>query len=153
VSTTQLNPTGTDTRAVDGTDSAHAPDARSIATGVLARLEAAWNAGDGEAFGAPYADDASFVTIRGEFHRSRAAIAGGHAAILGSIYAGSTNRMQVVHARFVAADVIVVTSRNTMTAPTGPLAGTNAAMSTSVLVRAGAEWQVAVTHNTLEAGQ
>lgn len=145
MSTTQLNTT--DPQAVDTSD------ARRIAEGVLGRLEAAWNAGDGQAFGAPYAVDASFVTIRGEFHHSRAAIAGGHAAILGSIYKGSTNRMEVVDARFVADDVIVVTSRNTMVAPTGPLTGTNAAMSTSVLVRDGGEWQVAVTHNTLEVGQ
>lgn len=142
---TQLNTP--DPQAVDTSE------ARRIAAGVLGRLEAAWNAGDGQAFGAPYAADASFVTIRGEFHRSRAAVAAGHAAVLGSIYAGSTNHMEVVDARFVADDVIVVTSRNTMVAPTGPFAGTTAAMSTSVLIRDGGDWQVAVTQNTLEVGQ
>ena len=68
-----------------------------------------------------------------------------------SIYAGSTNRMELVDARHVADDVIVATSRNTLDAPSGPLAGIHAATSTSVLVRVGDTWQVAVTHNTLEA--
>ncbi|MBC9822583.1 SgcJ/EcaC family oxidoreductase [Terrabacter sp. MAHUQ-38] len=135
MSTTQLHP-ATETQ---------------VATDVLARLEAAWNAGDGQAFGTLYADDATFVTIRGDHLRGRAAIAGGHAAILGSIYAGSTNRMEVLDARRVADDVIVMTSRNTLDAPHGPLAGVHAAMSTSVLVHTGDAWQITVTHNTLEA--
>ena len=124
-----------------------------VATRLLARLEAAWNAGDGDAFGAPYAPDATFVTIRGEHHRGRPAIAAGHAAIFGSIYADSTNEMVVADARRVTDDVIVVTSRNTLDAPRGPLAGIHAALSTSVLVRDGHDWQVAVTHNTMEAAR
>ena len=91
------------------------------------------------------------MTVRGEQVRGRGGIAGGHAAILASIYAGSTNQMEVVDARFVADDVIVATSRNTMVAPTGPLAGTNTAMSTSVLGRDGSQWRIAATQNTLEA--
>jgi uncharacterized protein (TIGR02246 family) len=122
-----------------------------IAGDVLARLEAAWNTGDGHAFGAPYAEDATFVNIRGDHLRGRGVIAGGHAAIFGSIYAGSTNRMELLDARRVADDVIVMTSRNTLEAPHGPLAGVHAAVSTSVLVRTGDVWQIAVTHNTLEA--
>jgi uncharacterized protein (TIGR02246 family) len=145
VSTTQLNP--------DTTRPGDAPDARRIAEGVLSRLESAWNAGDGVAFGAPYAPDATFVTVRGERHRGRSAIAAGHAAILATIYAGSTNRMQLVDARHVAGDVIVAASRNTLDVPSGPLAGIHVATSTSVIVRAGESWQVAATHNTLEARQ
>ena len=59
--------------------------------------------------------------------------------------------MELVDARHVADDVIVATSRNTLDAPSGPLAGIHAATSTSVLVRVGETWQIAVTHNTLEA--
>ena len=91
------------------------------------------------------------MTIRGEQHRGRDAVGSGHAAIFATIYAGSTNRMALVDARHVANDVIVATSRNTLDAPSGPLAGIHAATSTSVLVRVGDTWQVAVTHNTLEA--
>lgn len=121
-----------------------------IAQDVLTRLETAWNAGDGTAFGAPYQSDASFVTIRGEVAHGPA-IGAGHAAIFATIYAGSTNRMELLEAQRVGEDVIVATSRNTLEAPHGPLAGVHAAMSTSVLVRTGDEWRIAATQNTLVA--
>ena len=143
MSTIELDPSAT--------EAAQHIAATETAAAVLAGLESAWNAGDGEAFGAPYAADATFVNIRGEHHRGRGAIAGGHAAIFATIYAGSTNRMELVEARHLADDVIVATSRNTLDVPSGPLAGIHAATSTSVLVRVGDTWQVAVTHNPLEA--
>ena len=87
-----------------------------IAREVLARLEQAWNSGDGNAFGAPYRDDASFVTIRGELAHG-AEIGTGHAQILTSIYAGSTNHMELLEAQRVSDDVIIATSRNTLDAP------------------------------------
>jgi uncharacterized protein (TIGR02246 family) len=121
-----------------------------IAQDVLARLEEAWNAGDGGAFGQPYRADASFVTIRGELVHG-GAIGAGHDQIFRTIYAGSTNRMELLEAQRVSDDVIIATSRNTLTAPHGPLAGVHAAMSTSVLVRAGDEWLIATSHNTLAA--
>ena len=119
-----------------------------IARDVLARLENAWNAGDGAAFGAPYQPDASFVTIRGEMAHGPA-IGAGHAAIFATIYAGSRNRMELLEAQRIGDDVIVATSRNTLEAPHGPLAGVHAALSTSVLVRTGEEWRIAATQNTL----
>ena len=143
MSTTQPDPSATEVTQHTA--------ATGTAAAILNRLESAWNAGDGKAFAAPYTSDATFVTIRGEHHRGRDAVGSGHAAILATIYAGSTNRMELVDARHVAEDVIVATSRNTLDAPSGPLAGIHAATSTSVLVRVGDTWQVAVTHNTLEA--
>ena len=119
-----------------------------IAREVLARLEQAWNSGDGNAFGAPYRDNASFVTIRGELAHG-AEISTGHAQIFTSIYAGSTNHMELLEAQRVSDDVIIATSRNTLEAPHGPLAGVHAAMSTSVLVRSGDDWRIATSQNTL----
>lgn len=42
-----------------------------ISRTVIEQLESAWNAADGAAFGAPFAPDADFVTIRGELHSGR----------------------------------------------------------------------------------
>ena len=84
-------------------------NAEQIARDVLARLEAAWNAGDGSAFGAPYREDASFVAIRGELSHGEE-IAAGHAQILASIYQGSTNRMELLEAQRLSDDVILATS-------------------------------------------
>ena len=69
-----------------------------MALEVLAHLEAAWNAGDGTAFGDRYTADASFVTVRGEHILGREAIGAGHAGIFSTIYAGSVNRMELVRA-------------------------------------------------------
>ena len=135
--------------AVEQTDPAAAGRA------VLARLEAAWNSGDGAAFGAVYSADASFVTIRGEHFVGAEAIAEGHAGIFGSIYAGSVNRMELVRADEVADGVVVAVSVSTLDCPTGPLRGVNRATTTNVLTRpsgGGSTWQVVATHNTLATG-
>lgn len=121
-----------------------------IATEVLRRLEGAWNATDGAAFGAVYRPDASFVTVQGQHAQDAEAIAGGHAGIFATIYAGSVNSMELVSARELADGVVLAVSRNTLRVPAGPLAGTHQAMSTSVVVRdPDGGWSVAATHNTL----
>jgi len=128
-----------------------ASDPTTVASAVLERLETAWNAGDGDAFGAAYTPDASFVTIRGDHIVGREAIGAGHAGIFGSIYAGSVNRMELVRATELADGVVLAVSANTLDVPAGPLAGRHQAMSTSVVVRStdGEDWAVASTHNTL----
>ena len=129
-------------------------NAEQVATEVLGRLEQAWNDGDGAAFGEVYTDDATFVTVRGEWIPGRAAIAAGHAGIFRTIYAGSTNRMELVAARALVDGSVVASSRHTLEVPAGPAAGTVAARSTSVIVPDAADpsgWRVAATHNTYVA--
>ena len=119
---------------------------------IVASLEAAWNAGDGHAYGAPFSADADFVTIRAEHLRGRDAIAAGHAAIFRTIYAGSINRMRVESARLLRPDVGLVHVEATLKAPTGPLAGTHVARFSLVLTREAGDWHIASLHNTLEPG-
>ncbi|MGI5130891.1 SgcJ/EcaC family oxidoreductase [Pseudonocardia sp. CA-107938] len=45
---------------------------------VLSRLAAAWNAGDGTAYGAEFTEDATYVTFAGQVLRGREAIAATH---------------------------------------------------------------------------
>jgi uncharacterized protein (TIGR02246 family) len=117
--------------------------------GVVQSLEAAWNAADGKAFGAPFAVDADFVTIRAEHYVGRDAIAAGHAAIFRTIYGGSTIRFVVEASRFVRSDVAVAHVRSLLNAPTGPLAGQHAALFSIVLTRDCAGWCIVSLHNTL----
>ena len=129
-------------------------NAHQVATEVLDRLEQAWNDGDGASFGAVYTDDATFVTIRGEWVTGRTAITQGHSQIFRTIYAGSTNAMELVAVRELGDGSLVASSVSTLTSPTGPLAGTARARSTSVIVPDAADpsgWRVASTHNTLVA--
>ncbi len=106
----------------------------AIAQDVLDRLQAAWNSGDGAAYGAVYGTDASFVTVRGEHLVGRQAIGEGHAGIFASIYAGSVNRMKLLSADQVSPGVVRAISAATLTCPSGPLAGVHQAMSTNIIV-------------------
>lgn len=125
----------------------------TVARNVLGQLEAAWNSADGQAFGAGYARDASFVTVRGDHLTGRTSIAAGHHGIFTTIYVGSVNRMQLVHAQEIADGVVLSVAISTLDCPAGPLTGVHRAMSTSVIVRqdikSAAPWLVVSTHNTL----
>jgi uncharacterized protein (TIGR02246 family) len=129
----------------------HEPE--TIARTVLAALEAAWNDGDGDAYGALYAPDASFVTVRGDHAVGSRAIGEGHAQIFATIYADSVNRMELVQAQEIRPGMVLAVSVNTLRCPSGPLAGEHKAMSTSLIAAADQDssWRVVATHNTLMA--
>jgi uncharacterized protein (TIGR02246 family) len=116
---------------------------------IVGELEQAWNAADGAAFARPFAEDADFVNIRGEHHRTRDAIAKGHQAIFNSIYKGSVVRFQLARVRTLAPGVLLAHVRSTLKAPTGPLAGEYGALFSMVLVQDQGNWRIAAFHNTL----
>jgi uncharacterized protein (TIGR02246 family) len=116
---------------------------------ILQRLEQAWNAADGTAFGAEFADESDFVNVRGEHHRGAAAIGQGHQGIFDSIYAGSSVSYRLDMARLVAPGCIVAVASSTLDAPSGPLQGVNHARMTMVIVEQGDDWLVTAFHNTL----
>ena len=126
---------------------------RSAVETIVTRLEAAWNAMDGDAFAAPFASDADFVNIRGEHFRGRDAIAGGHTAIFRSIYAGSANRYTLESARLVRPDVALAHVHAVLDSPQGPLKGRHGALFSLVLTREPGGWKIAAFHNTLQAPQ
>ena len=117
---------------------------------IVGQLEAAWNAMDGAAFAAPFADDADFVNIRGEHHRGKAAITAGHKAIFKSIYAGSSVALTFEAARLLGPDVALVRVHSILDAPQGPLKGRHGARFSMVLTRTSNAWEIAAFHNTTE---
>jgi uncharacterized protein (TIGR02246 family) len=130
--------------AIDSSD-------RSAIEKIVANLEAAWNAADGKAFGAPFSVDADFVNIRADHFRTRDAIAAGHDAIFRTIYAGSVNSYRVESVRLLRPDVALAHVQAVLNAPAGPLAGTHSSRFSMVLTREGGGWQIASLHNTLVA--
>jgi uncharacterized protein (TIGR02246 family) len=128
-----------------------APAERTALESIVRQLEAAWNAMDGAAFAAPFAADAEFVNIRGEYFRERTAIAAGHAALFHGVYAGSTNHCAVEGARLLRPEVALIRVHSVLHVPQGPLAGRHAARFSLVLTKEGGTWQIAALHNTLEA--
>ena len=127
------------------------PTATDVARDVLARLEAAWNAADGAAFGAVYAPDASFVTIRGEHivgsdrHRRRARRDLRHDLRRQRQPDGAGPR------RGGRPRHVLAISVNTLDCPTGPLAGIHQAAvdERRWSGRADGSWRASLTHNTL----
>ncbi|MEO8217428.1 MAG: SgcJ/EcaC family oxidoreductase [Acidobacteriota bacterium] len=115
---------------------------------LVARLEAAWNEADVEAFAAEFAPDADFVNIRGDYASGREAIAAGHAHIWSSIYAGSTVRYSIAHLRALTPSIVLVHLDAELLVPPGPAAGTTKAIPSLVIVRDEDRWQVAAFHNT-----
>lgn len=108
---------------------------------------------DGAAFGARFADETDFVTVRGEHHHGDAAYIGrAHQGIFNSIYAGSTVRYRVDAARAIAPSVVVAVASSTLDAPTGPLQGVNHSTITAVLTEQDGRWSISAFHNTLVAG-
>jgi uncharacterized protein (TIGR02246 family) len=125
-------------------------DDRAALEDIVTGLQNAWNAADGSAFAAPFAEDADFVDIRGDHHRGRAAIAAGHDAVLRTIYAGSRNRYTVESARMLSPDVALVHVRSALEVPQGPMAGEHGACFSLVFTRESGGWKIASLHNTLE---
>ena len=123
---------------------------RAALDAMVKRMESAWNAGDASEFAAAFAEDADFVNVRAEHHRGRAAIEAGHAGILRSIYAGSTNHYTVEEARLLRPDVAVVHVHASLDVPQGPLAGRNQARFSMVLTKDNDRWSIASFHNTME---
>jgi uncharacterized protein (TIGR02246 family) len=121
-----------------------------VAEQIVKRLEDAWNAGDGAAFGAPFTPDADFVDIRGVWHAGNA-IAAGHQQIFDTVYSGSTVHYELLQTRPLDDHVILGHVRGRLSAPTGPLAGENEALASVVIVREGDDHRIAAFHNTLVA--
>lgn len=125
-------------------------DLRMAAGQFFAQLEAAWNAADGERFGAEFTEVTDFVTIRGEhLHGGSALVAEGHQAIFDTIYRGSTNRIHLDRAREIAPGCLLAHATATLDAPLGPLAGTHHAKMTALLVEHDGTWKATAFHNTL----
>jgi len=123
-----------------------------VAGSIFDHLEDAWNRHDGDGFGAVFADEVDFVDIRGAHHHGDAAIVGiGHQALFDSVYAGSTVRYRVAHARRIDAGVIVAIANATLDAPHGPLQGQHESRMTAVLVADATRWRITSFQNTLVA--
>lgn len=123
-------------------------DVTRIASDLTTHLAAAWNAADGERYGAVFTDDATFVDIRGDQHRSRKAIGKGHAALFRGIYRGSTVNASLTDATALGG-VIVAHAHFAMEAPAAPLPPNDGSTATFVIVDDGGTWRIASFHNTL----
>ncbi|GAA0329477.1 SgcJ/EcaC family oxidoreductase [Actinoallomurus spadix] len=80
-------------------------------TAVLDRLTAAWNAGDGAAYGAEFTADATYITYVGTLYVGGAEIGAAHQALFESFLKGTRLTSEIVDVRFTGPDTAVVITR------------------------------------------
>jgi uncharacterized protein (TIGR02246 family) len=110
-----------------------------------------WNAGDGQAFAAPFADDADYTVWDGMYIKGRQTIAAGHQHIFDTVYKGTTNQIEVEEVRFLREDVALARARACLYTPEGEVAGTafgNGVKPLFVLTKTNGHWQIDAFQNT-----
>ncbi len=122
-------------------------DPRTTAETLTQRLQDAWNAADGAAFGAAFTVHADFVTIRGELH-SGPAIAAGHQQIFDTVYRGSRIAGTVEGVRTIGPGVALARVAYHLRIPRDGAEHKARARATLVLTNGGAGWRIAAFHNT-----
>ncbi|GAA4523963.1 SgcJ/EcaC family oxidoreductase [Amycolatopsis samaneae] len=111
---------------------------------IITGLERAWNAGDGAAWGARFAEDADFVDVVGRIQRGRKVIAEEHQKIFDTIYRGSLLEIRRLDVRPIGEGALLVHTTSKLRVPGGPRKGEWAAIQTKV-VRDG---EIMAFHNT-----
>ena len=118
---------------------------------MVAKLEAAWNAGDSVAWASFFAEDVDFIHILGVHYTGRAAVETGHRMIWDTIYKGSTVTYAVEKIRTAGPDVAVVLVLGEMTFYDNGVERHIKARPTITVGRMGDVWQIVVFQNTLVA--
>lgn len=127
---------------------------------IVAAMEAAWNAGDGEAFAAAMAEDVDFIDVLGRHHVGRKAVAEGHKGIFATIYKGSHVSYAVEKIRAAGEGAVVFVRARLMTTLAGPADDRDrdsrapgalreeGARPTLTLTKSAGRWTIAVFQNT-----
>ena len=115
---------------------------------IVKGLEDGWNNGDGQAFSAPFAEDADYVVVDGRYARGRSVIAMAHQTIFDTIYKGSFNKATVEAVRFIRPDVAVVRVHWHLEAQISGQTRSSDARNTLVVTRDDEEWSITSFQNT-----
>lgn len=115
---------------------------------IVKSIQQAWNAGDGKAFAAPFAEDADYVVVNGMHVKGRAAIDMGHQQIFDTFYKGSNIMLTLENVRFVRPDVAIVHVQGRLMFQVGGNTQESDARSTSVVTKNNEGWSIAAFQNT-----
>ena len=136
---------------------AHAQESASDPgfTALLARLQAAWNAGDGDAWGREFAPDADSIGVQGVEVHGQALIASRHAKVFATALKGSTMTITLQKARMLSPDAAVLDTvqkvANANDKKIIAAIGTDGVHVTCVVQRMGGRWVVVHGQNTIIA--
>jgi len=126
--------------------SAEEAGARESVCATIADLSAAWAAGDAEAYGDGFTEDATYTTFAGTYYSGREDIVGSHAVLFDDVLADTRLADRFLELRMLTADVAVLTTRGDNYQGEDP--GELTKVQTYTLVRHGREWKVASFQNT-----
>ena len=111
---------------------------------IVSQLREGWNAGNGEAFAVPFAEDADYVIVNGMYMKGRPIIAAGHQQIFDTVYKGSHNTATIKNVRFLRDDVALVHVQWHLISQQGE----GRSMNSLVLTKEEGLWRIAAFHNT-----
>jgi uncharacterized protein (TIGR02246 family) len=132
-----------------GLQTSVAPADADAIRALVGELVEAWNAGDGEAYGRPFADECDYVTFNGERVRGRAAIAASHQQLFDTHLKDSRLLVETVDMRSVGKDTILVhmTGNSLLKGQRKPRESRRS-IQTLVAVKEHGGWRFAAFHNT-----
>lgn len=139
----------------------HADDERALRQ-LVARCEAAWNAGDAGTFASNMAEDVYLTSALGDRYHGRDLLESGHRYVFETIYKGSAITYTIEAIRFVRADIALVHIHQRLMSrlPPGAAASTarqrlmtdemheTQARATLLVVKDNGAWQVLSFQNT-----
>jgi len=111
---------------------------------IITEMARAWNAGDGAAWAAHFAQDADFVDALGRTQRGRDVIAAEHQKLFDTIYRESTLKIWQVDNRTIGDGTLLVHTASTLRVPQGLRAGEWHAVQTKVFQNG----EILAFHNT-----
>src|SRR4051812_21235721 len=115
---------------------------------IIGQVQDVWNAGSGQAFAAPFAEDADYVIVDGRRIKGRAVIAEGHERLFDTIYQGSINQFTVESVRLIRPDAGIAHVEHHLKFTQAGEAREGHARSIWVLTKENGEWRVVAFQNT-----
>lgn len=112
------------------------------------RQNAAWAAGDAEAYATVFTPDADYVTWIGTHFKGRAAIRDSHTPLFAKYLKNTHLEGEITQLRFLTPDVALVHGRGWMLKPRQRRTRRAMKVQTTVVVREHGEWLIAAFQNT-----
>ena len=126
----------------------HAADEAALRDAVK-QLENGWNTKSGATFAKPFAEDADYVIINGNYIKGRAIIESQHQRIFDTVFKDTTLSLTVQQIRFLRPDVAVVHVKGLRSSPNEDLQ--HGAMITLLMTKEKQGWIIAAFQNTAVA--
>jgi uncharacterized protein (TIGR02246 family) len=129
------------------------PDDDAAIRGLIERMRAGWNAGDGAAFASVFTPDADYVIVNGRHIRGRDGIRAGHEWLFSGVYRGSRVEFEVEQVRGLREGVAVAHTRSHLNYTADGETREGRTRFSLVLLKDDGAWLAAAFQNTTLQGE